>query len=656
MSTKEFFYICVAILLRMILSLCGLVEFLETRIEISTPFNSWIRVKEAFALQNAGFSPYSGDAVHCNPMLLIMLNFIDRNASWFTPFLFCLLDVIAAFLLFNATYLYRLKKHSVENLQKSQFAPNTKHLLLNENENMKMSQLVFLCYLFNPVVILSTVAKTTSTITNCLLSCVLFCFIKRKTVVCIFFLTMLLFVDVYFATLIIPVFLFVSQGGHFDWKKVVYLNLFFFQCLGCFALLSYLCFGDWSFLNSTIGAVLTLSDLTPNFGLYWYYFVEMFDHFRLFFLFVFHLCPFIYTIPLAINLRKDAFFLIYIQLLITTLFKSYPSIADFAVAYSLMPCFSHLFRYMQYRYLILFTWFTCMVLSPVMWYLWIDQGSANANFFFAITLVYLVAQVFLISDFLQAHFKRCFCLRHGESMLIDGENGVYVLEMGSRLLKISNTDLAPSLLMFSVYFFILLACERYLNFCMLGGIVLFLLSMPFLEWVHMQRINFGRVAMRAFFDELNLLSLPRSKGIRFDCCAPIEPPTMWIDNKKEDNIPDACQSQTASQTLTSTWPSENETLTTDKVNTDIVTTSNMQEQRRIDFERKRAEHYANEATIARQHFNESFPLNNITTKESSKDLQSSSAEDKEGKKKQNEEDLPNEAAGKKDKPEDSEEI
>ncbi|KRZ88506.1 Phosphatidylinositol glycan anchor biosynthesis class U protein [Trichinella sp. T8] len=537
MSTKEFFYICLAILLRTILSLCGLVEFLETRVEISTPFNSWIRVKEAFALQNAGFSPYAGDAVHCNPILLIMFNFIDRSASWFTPFLFCLLDIIAAFLLSNATYLYRLKKQSTENLQKSQFAPNTKHLLLNENENTKI-------YLFNPVVILSTVAKTTSTITNCLLSCVLFCFIQRKPVLCIFFLTMLLFVDVYFATLIIPVFLFISQGGHFDWKRVMYLNLFFLQCLGCFALLSYLCFGDWSFLNSTIGAVLTLSDLTPNFGLYWYYFVEMFDHFRLFFLFVFHLCPFIYTIPLAINLRKDAFFLIYIQLLITTLFKSYPSIADFAVAYSLVPCFAHLFH-MQYRYLILFTWFTCMVLSPVMWYLWIDQGSANANFFFAVTLVYLVAQVFLISDFLQAHFKRCFCLRHGESMLIDGENGVY----------------------------------------------------------------------------------------------------------KEENIPDACQSQT----FTSTWRSENATSTTDTVNTtNVVTSSDMVEQKKMDFERKRAEHYANEAIVARQYFNETFPLNNhLTMEESSKDLQSTSADDKKGKNKQNEEDLPNETAGKEDEPEGS---
>lgn len=32
---------------------------------------------------------------------------------------------------------------------------------------------------------------------------------------------------------------------------------------------------------------LTLPDLTPNPGLWWYFFTEMFDHFRLFFLMVF---------------------------------------------------------------------------------------------------------------------------------------------------------------------------------------------------------------------------------------------------------------------------------------------------------------------------------------------------------------------------------
>ena len=40
-------------------------------------------------------------------------------------------------------------------------------------------------------------------------------------------------------------------------------------------------------LYSDIAASLTLPDLTPNPGLWWYFFTEMFDHFRPFFLMVF---------------------------------------------------------------------------------------------------------------------------------------------------------------------------------------------------------------------------------------------------------------------------------------------------------------------------------------------------------------------------------
>jgi len=38
-------------------------------------------------------------------------------------------------------------------------------------------------------------------------------------------------------------------------------------------------------------------------GLFWYFFLEMFDHFRLFFLVVYQINIFIYTIPLAIIFR-----------------------------------------------------------------------------------------------------------------------------------------------------------------------------------------------------------------------------------------------------------------------------------------------------------------------------------------------------------------
>ena len=35
----------------------------------------------------------------------------------------------------------------------------------------------------------------------------------------------------------------------------------------------------------------------------------------------------------------------------------------------------------------------CTAVAPILWHLWIYAGSANANFYFAITLVYSTAQV-----------------------------------------------------------------------------------------------------------------------------------------------------------------------------------------------------------------------------------------------------------------------
>lgn len=48
---------------------------------------------------------------------------------------------------------------------------------------------------------------------------------------------------------------------------------------------------------------LSVPDLTPNMGVFWYFFTEMFEHFRTFFICVFQINAFIYTLPLAIRLR-----------------------------------------------------------------------------------------------------------------------------------------------------------------------------------------------------------------------------------------------------------------------------------------------------------------------------------------------------------------
>ena len=49
---------------------------------------------------------------------------------------------------------------------------------------------------------------------------------------------------------------------------------------------------------------------------------------------------------------------------------------------------------------------TCIVLMPVMWHMWIVVGSGNANFYFAVTLIYNVAQVsFVMGPVLVSFFK-----------------------------------------------------------------------------------------------------------------------------------------------------------------------------------------------------------------------------------------------------------
>ena len=48
---------------------------------------------------------------------------------------------------------------------------------------------------------------------------------------------------------------------------------------------------------------------------------------------------------------------------------------------------------LRYTLVVLVMFLLSSALCPVLWYLWIHTGSANANFFFAMTLTYALAQV-----------------------------------------------------------------------------------------------------------------------------------------------------------------------------------------------------------------------------------------------------------------------
>jgi GPI-anchor transamidase subunit U len=221
-------------------------------------------------------------------------------------------------------------------------------------------------------------------------------------------------------------------------KNNLNTNWFITSTIIYFALVTALIFGlnyylegfNSRFAESTYFFILKVPDLQPNLGLFWYFFTEMFEHFRLFFTYVFQLNAFIYAIPLAIRLRDEPIVNIFVQMGFSSILKSYPSIGETGLYLSLLPTVAFLFPLMRNFLVYSVMLITSTVLSPVMLYLWLGSGGGNANFYFAITLVYSIGQIFLLVDVLYAYLKREFIKRNGMHVPKDSSNkaALFLLE------------------------------------------------------------------------------------------------------------------------------------------------------------------------------------------------------------------------------------
>ena len=182
----------------------------------------------------------------------------------------------------------------------------------------------------------------------------------------------------------------------------------------------------------------------------------MFDHFRLFFTYVFQFNVLLYAIPISIRLRHEPILSILIQLGLISTLKSYPSIGDtgklitlksllpikffnyltFLFSFkkglflSMVPMVAYLFPLLR-NFLIYFCMLAAsVVLAPIMFYLWVGSGGGNANFYFAITLVYSVGLIFLITDIFYASLKREFIKLNGATIpkSRNGQQAQFALE------------------------------------------------------------------------------------------------------------------------------------------------------------------------------------------------------------------------------------
>ncbi|XP_044485016.1 phosphatidylinositol glycan anchor biosynthesis class U protein-like isoform X2 [Mangifera indica] len=348
------------------------------------------------------------------------------------PIIFCA-DVMSAILLratgqnLQAAYAQRLKSLEL-------------HALSKNSEILSSGDIAALVYLWNPFTIVACVGLSTSPVENLVVLSSLYGACKRMPALAAFGWVVATHLSLYPAILIIPLIFLLGYGPDapprklfihsrcskcgdnplsntscqqeelnqsklpvtFSWKPVIQF-LLWISFWSVYVLI--LCGisvkqngGLSEMFKSTYGFILTVEDLSPNMGVLWYFFAEVFEFFRNFFLIVFHVNILFMVLPLAISLNHRPCFLAFVYIAISSMLKSYPSVGDSALYLALLGWFVFELADMQFSFLLFCGYVGVSLLSPVMHNLWIWRGTGNANFYYATAMAFACFQIVLVVE------------------------------------------------------------------------------------------------------------------------------------------------------------------------------------------------------------------------------------------------------------------
>ncbi|CAD7000642.1 unnamed protein product [Ceratitis capitata] len=404
-------------------------HWIGERVEVSTPINSFKRVQEGVYLYENGIDPYLGDVVHELPVILVLLVRIFNSISNFVPLLYVLIDLMTATLLYKMAQQFVRSKLTEQKFESSEYAVGTEELQVQATDMNVVPRCVILAYLFNPLSLLSCAGLTSTVFSNFLIALTLYFLVKRHLLPCIVCLALETMRNLYPIVLIAPVILVFTQRSKNTFTSSISILALFASA--CFAItgFNYALINSWSFLDATLGFIFFYRDLQPNIGLFWYFFTEMFEHFRTMFLITFQMnATVLYLVPLSLKLRKEPLLLATVLIALMSIFRSYPSVGDVSFYLALLPLWRRCWKFMAHNFVVFCFFVVTLSMMPALWQLWIYSGSANANFYFGTTLAFSTGQIFLVTDLLFAHVKRDFCLRNGLKVYVDGKEAKIILE------------------------------------------------------------------------------------------------------------------------------------------------------------------------------------------------------------------------------------
>ncbi|ETW02512.1 hypothetical protein H310_06008 [Aphanomyces invadans] len=409
--------------LRVGLFVTGLDAFTQDRLEYVTPLNSYQRLQEGHFLYKACNAPYAGDSFHQPPLVLALYNLLESFTAFNTSLRVCWIGCTIAVDVLIALGFASLCRAFLSSQQEQQCErskiwlnhPPVSPLLTPENLPATTAAM----FLFNPYSVIGSLALSTTLFTSASIVWSLSFAMQGFLVPAILLLSIATYLSVYPVVLSVPVLLLVhharssmsrpsiSTSMYLPLPRVAFSLVLFASCLGGLTGLSYVFMGrSWSFVESTYVWLHRYPDLTPNIGIFWYFFMELFDRFQPYFLFLLHVHPYVYIAPLYIRLRSRPLVYATILLALVSLFQPYPAMGDIGFVMTFFIIHPSSIIGMNNKFVLATGLVVASVLMPVMGFLWLYPGSGNANFFYNQTIVFQFFYLRVVGQFLAATMRR----------------------------------------------------------------------------------------------------------------------------------------------------------------------------------------------------------------------------------------------------------
>lgn len=363
----------------------------------ATPINSYRSLNEGIYLLSNGLNPYKhGEILHHPPILLkffevLKSSQIDDNLN--TILCYSFLDVLICLQLIKV------------------------NKLLNKENGFTPFKIACF-YMFNPFTLLTSFAKSTYLINNLVVVSIFSCLMKNQLEAAIVLLSFSAYLTYYSWYLLFPICYYIYKSE----KKiscVLRANLLFITCISILFAISYkLSNNSFNFIKLCYLTLIQFKKMTPNLGLWWYFFTEIFESFNDFYLSVFNLYSFTFILPIAVrfttpNNKMSILFVLWILIGLINFGKPYPVLADYSLFYSTVFLFKPYFTFLKFNPIVSYVaLFVVLLQSPSFYIVWMVLNSGNANFFYAISLAVHLVDGVILSDFIWAYLQEEYYTSH----------------------------------------------------------------------------------------------------------------------------------------------------------------------------------------------------------------------------------------------------